>query len=810
MADGGKAVEFRTGSLDFTAPVSGSGPRTASSTVVFPRAVTDQVAALTGYWMGYAQPAGDHHVGRLVAEVASAVDDNTVTVTATLGVRDWSGDWDDLYQGTIDFVVLAELEPATGPQPRSDVVITGVEHNQAIQFWRAYKTLDPDHVRPDNSIALIARKNTGLRVYVDYDASASPAPIGQLTGSVTVQAGTTSFTLSPINDGGSIQPRRDSQVNQSVADQTLNFMIPAAWCTGSVTITCQVWDAADPTRQPSPSFSETLVFGNESALNYYVVGINYTANPATPPPTLSQFLTTHLSDVVRTYPMSDFPVNGYQVIDYGETVTGPMPSSGCGDGFEDLLGRMDDMQGSSDDIYVALLGAGIMGIPHNQIGGCGRPKVVAIFLDRNMDLPHESGHALGRRHAPCTMNRCNPAPSNVDPDYPQYGSMRSDSIGGFGFDPTSNTVFDPASTSDFMAYSGPNWVSAYTWAALAGAFAIPPGSARAHGIPGVKVPVLYLGLTIHRDRRVERRPSFQYEGIQDSAGTCGCGGGGCPCEKFTVEVTDGEGRVLACEPLHGGCDGLCGCWPRNYRQRIAWPANAKRLKVWEDRELRYEEEIPAPPKVAIRQPAAAKDGMRVQWQASGRGASQAASYLVQWYDAEDECWRGVAPRQADSQITIPWSLLRRGPLEVRVLATAGLSTGAAVVTVNPGGNGGSAPGYELLLADHQPSPGAAPGPHPTRVLRAIAVDPAGKTLDPACISWFDENGGLLARGADLDTRSLSPGRHTVRAVVRRPAEGAAVSTSWQIEVGHGNPVVDHSATSRPAVPPPPSHPHPHN
>jgi hypothetical protein len=34
---------------------------------------------------------------------------NTVRVTATLGVRDWSGDWDDNYEGTVYFAVLAEI-----------------------------------------------------------------------------------------------------------------------------------------------------------------------------------------------------------------------------------------------------------------------------------------------------------------------------------------------------------------------------------------------------------------------------------------------------------------------------------------------------------------------------------------------------------------------------------------------------------------------------------------------------------------------------------------------------------------------------
>ena len=52
-----------------------------------------------------------------------------VHVTGTFGVRDWSGDVDDDYEGNIQFVLLAELEAGALP---SNLSITGVEHNQAI------------------------------------------------------------------------------------------------------------------------------------------------------------------------------------------------------------------------------------------------------------------------------------------------------------------------------------------------------------------------------------------------------------------------------------------------------------------------------------------------------------------------------------------------------------------------------------------------------------------------------------------------------------------------------------------------------
>src|SRR6266566_36832 len=148
-------MDSRSGSIDFSLPLSGSGPRTASQTVVFPRTVKAGAAGLAGYTIAFR--GGDHHVGRLEA----AINANTVTVNASLGLRDWSGNWDDQYDGTVDFAVVAELQSATAPPPRTDLIITDVELNQAVQFFRSDRFLDPANARPDNSIFLIARKNAG-------------------------------------------------------------------------------------------------------------------------------------------------------------------------------------------------------------------------------------------------------------------------------------------------------------------------------------------------------------------------------------------------------------------------------------------------------------------------------------------------------------------------------------------------------------------------------------------------------------------------------------------------------------------------
>jgi hypothetical protein len=41
-------------------------------------------------------------------------------------LRDWSGNWDD-DDGSVEFTLLMELESATAPPPRGDLIVTGME-----------------------------------------------------------------------------------------------------------------------------------------------------------------------------------------------------------------------------------------------------------------------------------------------------------------------------------------------------------------------------------------------------------------------------------------------------------------------------------------------------------------------------------------------------------------------------------------------------------------------------------------------------------------------------------------------------------
>jgi hypothetical protein len=215
--------------------------------------------------------AEDHHVGLLQVDLNTEVNANVVVVHGRLGCRDWSGSWDDEYNGSILVSVLADLASVTAPPPRGDVVITDLEVNQAIQFFRAAEHLDAGNVMPDNSLPLVGGKTTGLRFYVDWDPTAG-TPLAVLSGEVTLISGAATTALAPIQ---TIVPRRASEVERAQVDHTLNFAIPAAWCRGRLEVSCEVFDAANPSPR-SATFRRTLQFVDVNPLRVYGVGINYT------------------------------------------------------------------------------------------------------------------------------------------------------------------------------------------------------------------------------------------------------------------------------------------------------------------------------------------------------------------------------------------------------------------------------------------------------------------------------------------------------------------------------------------------------
>jgi hypothetical protein len=87
----------------------GSGPRSSTRDVTIPNAITSASAVLTGFNVQFSSNDGDHHLGNLDVRLsATLLNPTSVRITAVFGLRDWSGSWDDRYEGQIMFSVIGE------------------------------------------------------------------------------------------------------------------------------------------------------------------------------------------------------------------------------------------------------------------------------------------------------------------------------------------------------------------------------------------------------------------------------------------------------------------------------------------------------------------------------------------------------------------------------------------------------------------------------------------------------------------------------------------------------------------------------
>lgn len=101
-------LQIKKGSFTFPKH-RGSGPLEQTEHISpFETNVKNAYAALQGTEYGFS-PNDDHHLGRVTVKVRAEKRGNTVDVIGTFGVRDWSDDWDDNYEGTIDYLVFIEL-----------------------------------------------------------------------------------------------------------------------------------------------------------------------------------------------------------------------------------------------------------------------------------------------------------------------------------------------------------------------------------------------------------------------------------------------------------------------------------------------------------------------------------------------------------------------------------------------------------------------------------------------------------------------------------------------------------------------------
>jgi hypothetical protein len=110
-------MEFRNYTFEFEAHQG--GPNYQQIRFGFSKPIAQATAILQGYAVRFVD--GDHHFGQLQIKLDTAIVNNApdgpeVVVTGTFALRDWSGNWDDRYAGSVNFCLIAtEQSPFRPP-----------------------------------------------------------------------------------------------------------------------------------------------------------------------------------------------------------------------------------------------------------------------------------------------------------------------------------------------------------------------------------------------------------------------------------------------------------------------------------------------------------------------------------------------------------------------------------------------------------------------------------------------------------------------------------------------------------------------
>jgi hypothetical protein len=151
---------------------------------------------------------------------------------------------------------------------------------------------------------------------------------------------------------------------------------------------------------------------------------------------------------------------------------------------------------------------------------------------------------------------------------------------------------------------------------------------------------------------------------------------------------------------------------------------------------------------------------------------------VQWFDPEDEVWRGVAPRTRAERLLIPESLLLQyGTLQLRVLASCGIATGMAEYEIQGKGDGQGnrpqAPQPNLTLLT------LGTGEQLGNQITVVPVSATGRHQATSKEVWVVE-GREVSNGPSLDLRCLKQGESHVR-VFLQAGDGGHASKSWTVK-----------------------------
>ncbi len=391
--------------------------------------------------------------------------------------------------------------------------------------------------------------------------------------------------------------------------------------------------------------------------------------------------------------------------------------------------------------------------------------LVADSAPTGTNMAHEIAHTYGRAHSPgCGAD-------GVDPDYPRYldgmgNPLPVGSIGEVGFDGA--RTYDPATTSDFMSYCLPYWVSPFTWRGIfrqldASGLRLPQPAPWDDPRPPESDTLVVSGLIADGElRRFEvRKQGFVRARTMTPT-----------VADVVVEAVDDAGGVLETFPL--ALDRIADAEDAAmFFDVVPWPEGVASLQVKQDASALGEQAVSAnPPSIELVEPspgAALASTARLVWQASDPDGDAVSVDVLASFDGGGT-WTALALRQREG--AYDWETAE-GPgsdrVRLRLVASDGINT--ATAEVGPFTIETKAP--EAVI--RYPADGAryAVG-EPVR-LSGAALDFEEGSLPDESLEWASDRDGALGAGRDQRAVLTSEGTHviTLRATDQSGAEGRA-------------------------------------
>lgn len=645
---------------------------------------------------------------------------------------------------------LSRFQPASGAQAAPPVFpfptwgIAGIDAVQATQFFKLNN--QGSGIGANNSVPMIARKDLILRVYPKRGFFLNP---GTVTGSVTRPG---KPALSPLN--GPVTVQNVSALQQINLNHSLNFRVPAADCVGTVTFTIRIVNTANPAAFKTQNI--TLTFQEVPQVRVHGVLIHYTglgmnlANPS------GLDLIDTLKYITQAYPIRGITYTACEVLTFsGDLRVGG--GGGCGTGWNQLFNTIWNMRAASGttDVFIGLLPPGV---PTSGVIGCGGGGVAIAYKGGGAVLAQEVGHAFGRAHAPCGN------PGGPDPSYPVYGTYPSGSIGEFGMDTSTMTIFNPASTYDFMSYCGPTWVSPYTYTGLKNAITASPAAmhaARAGSRQQDKAgEYLFLNFRVHKSGRVELLNSFHATSANPPEELGRPTGVGCTLIDRNGQAIKGH-HCLVNNPHMEDDDAYI-----DYHEAVLLDgvdiADVHAIDFTNDGKagqlINFQGVAPVVTIKETKRVDKKPNLMRVEWEADKSAkTADPVHYILRYSSDNGSTWRAVAADLTTTSHVVDLDMLAGGDKCVfQVIASAGIRSSTATT-----------PPMKLARKPRQPyilQPEAAKltiKAGEELVLLGGGFSPEFESTDFDDVTWSSNKDGVLGIGYQVITRSLSVGHHTI-------------------------------------------------